>query len=91
MPVQFVSRITASKIVVPDIPATAKSPLNLLFLRLGRVQAELIGIFHCTTPYTVFWFSMYFLIVDSGAPPTVDTKYEFVHKDGKRDRSHGNS
>ena len=91
MPVQFVSRITASKIVVPDIPATAKSPMYLPLLLFGGVQSKLVRIFHCTTPYTVFWFSMYFLIADSGAPPTVETKYEFVHRVGMRERNQGNS
>ena len=31
---------------------------------------------------------MYFLMTDKGAPSTVETKYEFVHKDGSLERSH---
>jgi hypothetical protein len=31
---------------------------------------------------------MYCLMTDKGAPPTVETKYEFVHKDGILERSH---
>ena len=34
---------------------------------------------------------MYCLITDNGAPPTVDTKYEFVHSVGSRERSQPNS
>jgi hypothetical protein len=34
---------------------------------------------------------MYILIVSNGAPPTVDTKYEFVQSEGKRLLSSGNS
>jgi hypothetical protein len=31
-----------------------------------------------------FWFSMYCLTMASGEPPTVETKYELVHKVGNR-------
>ena len=31
------------------------------------------------------------LIIDIGAPPTVDTKYEFVHNVGSLDFNHENS
>ena len=31
---------------------------------------------------------MYCLMTDKGASPTVETKYEFVHKDGILERSH---
>ena len=30
-------------------------------------------------------------MIESGAPPTVETKYEFVHNEGNRERSVGNS
>jgi len=34
---------------------------------------------------------MYCLITDQGAPPTVERKYECVHKVGRRERNQGNS
>ena len=38
-----------------------------------------------------FWLSIYCLIIDIGALPTVDTKYEFVHNVGSLDFNHENS
>jgi hypothetical protein len=32
--------------------------------------------------YTFFWFSIYCFTTASGAPPTVDKKYEFVQSAG---------
>ncbi len=40
---------------------------------------------------TDFWFSMYCFMMACGVPPTVETKYAFVHKVGKRLLSLGNS
>ena len=36
--------------------------------------------------HTLFWFSIYCLIISRGAPPTVEMKYELVHNVGKRVR-----
>ena len=38
-----------------------------------------------------FWLSIYCLIINMGALPTVDTKYKFVHNVGSLDFNHENS
>ena len=43
------------------------------------------------TPQTLFWFSMYCLITAGGAPSTVATKYELVHKVDLWERNQGYS
>jgi len=61
---------------------------HLLFLGFGWVQAVLEGL---ESHYTSFWLSIYCLMIDKGAPPTVAMKHECVHNAGNRLFREGNS
>ena len=67
--------------VVVEESGTADGPHDPLLLFSCRIQAKFIGSFH-KLPHWSFCDSIYCLITERGAPPTVETKYEFVHRDG---------
>jgi hypothetical protein len=68
---------------VVQLSATGESPVKTLGLLSSRNQPELVSS-TARHGYTFFWFSMYCFIRANGAPPTVETKYAFVHNEGNR-------
>ncbi len=75
----LVRRLAQREGAVVDEAAAAEGPRDLLSLGGVGVDAVLVRELHqpialLPSRGPVFWFSMYCLIIDSGAPPTVETK-----------------